>query len=630
MADPYRPIGDYGLIGDCRSCALVSRRGSIDWLCAPRFDAPSVFNALLDHWRGGRFAVTPIGPFSAARRYVPETAVLETEFRCAEGRAVLVDFAPALREDEKRGRLLPLWSVLRRVTVLEGRVSFEVFFKPRPDEGRLAPRLERAGRAIVCRYGASSLLLTCDGTLELARGEAWGIWTLAAGETRTLWLSYDETGPAVLPALAQAPELLTATLRYWRRWSARCSYAGPRRASVLRSALTLKLLSYAPSGAITAAPTTSLPEAIGSSRNWDYRYCWLRDASLTARVFAELGYSAESQAFVEWMIYATARTHPVLKVFYDLFGEHSHREREVPALEGYRHSGPVRDGNDAEGQYQLDVYGETLLSLRRHVEKGGRVDNDMRRLILEIGDYVAGAWSLPDHGIWEMRLPRRHFVNSKVMCWLALEHAKALAERLRLPADFARWHGAQTAIRGAVETHGWSSSKRSFTQAFGSQTLDATALLVPIVGFLAPEDPRGASTIAAVRAELARGELVYRYRRDDGLPGDEGAFVACGYWLVGALAKTGRVGEALELFERLEGRRSDLGLWSEEIDPASGQLLGNFPQAFAHMTHVRAALLLEASLHDGRARVRSAPARRGALRRSRGRRERRAASGGRS
>ena len=597
MKSAYPPIGDYGLVGDCRAAALVSSAGSVDWLCAPRFDAPSVFNALLDHWRGGRFAVTPAGPCEARRRYVPGTAVLETELKTPSGRALLVDFCPALSERDKRGRLLPLWSLIRLVRVLEGRVELQVLFKPRPEDGRLSPELRRAGPGrVLCGWGACALMLSCDASLELTRGEAWGLWTLEAGERRTLWLSYDETSPAVFPALGEAPGLLEAAQSYWKRWSDRCAYSGPRRGSVLRSALTLKLLSYAPSGAVLAAPTTSLPEAVGFPRNWDYRYCWLRDAALTARVFSQLGYRAESTAFVEWMIYATARTHPILKVFYDLFGDHSPDERQAAALEGYRHSGPVRDGNGAQGQYQLDVYGEALLSLREHVEKGGPVDSDLRRLIVELGDYVCGHWSLPDRGIWEMRAGSRHFVHSKLMCWLALEHAQRLASRLGLRADFERWHGAQLAIRRAVEEHGWSQSKESFTQAFGSEALDASALLMPIVGFLSPDDPRALSTVRAVRAELGRRELVYRYRNADGLPGREGTFLACSYWLVGALAVLGRAGEALELFERLEERRSPLGLMSEEVDPDSGELLGNYPQAFSHLAHVRAALLLEAAL----------------------------------
>ncbi len=604
---PYRPISDYAVIGDCRTAALVSRRGSIDWLCLPRFDAPSVFNSLLDHWRGGRFCVTPEGCFETERHYVPQTNVLVTEFRCASGRARLTDWMPALSEEETRRLWLPDFSLLRLVEGLEGELSLRVLFKPRPFDGQVVPRMFRAGPVgCRCELGDRLFYLGSSAPLEVTSGEASATWTLRAGQSRALWLAYSESGPAVYPVLGQARDLLERTIDYWKRWSASCAYRGPHRERVLRSALTLKLLSFAPSGAIVAAPTTSLPEALGGPRNWDYRFCWLRDASYAAQCFFRLGFVAEACSFVNWMRYATTRTHPVLKVFYDLYGEHVRKERPVPWLEGYGHSRPVRRGNGASSQYQLDVYGGVMHALLLYAEQGCGIDRDFLSLVAGLGEYVASHWSLPDHGIWEVRGERRHYVHSKVMCWAALLRAERLGSRLRLPADYARWYGARKAIEEAVVASAWSPAKRSFVQSFGAPDLDATSLFLPVVGFLDPCDPRAAATVEAVRRELGcgSGDLLYRYRMDDGLPGREGAFLACGFWLSEALFALGREAQAEAVFERAQARANDVGLFSEELDAATGEALGNFPLALTHVSHVLAALML----HEGRGRYQMAAA----------------------
>lgn len=589
----YPPIEDYGLIGDCRSAALVSRHGSIDWLCLPRFDSRSFFGRLLDGTRGGDFSIRPTVPFSVHRHYENDSAVLVSELRTESGVVRLTDFVPALVEEDKRGRLLPFWSLIRRIEGLEGTVELDVTFRPHPDYGNVTLSFHRRGAAgYACDLGGRLLFLTTDCLLDVKPGEVSGRVTLRAGERHALWLAYSEDAPAVYPAPAHIDELLQKTLAYWQRWASQCTYQGPHRAAAIRSAITLKLLSFAPSGAIVAAPTTSLPEVMGGVRNWDYRLCWLRDASLTAKMFFQLGYHEEARAFIMWLMHATNLTYPRLQVLYDVYGHAHLPQHDLHHLEGYRGSSPVRIGNQAWCQYQLDVYGHVLDAVLVAVDYGFSLDRSMRRHVVDLANLVLDEWICPDHGIWEIPGKRRHYVHSKVQCWVALDRAIQLTRRTGLNVSTADWRQATATITDTVFRDGFSPRLRSFIQRFGSEGVDAAALSFPAAGFIDPADDRMRSTVAAIRSRLAAGDLLYRYDTDDGLPGKEGAFVACSFWLVEALHLLGQYDEAEAILARLLSKANDLGLYAEEIDPASGAFLGNFPQALTHLALIGAVLRL--------------------------------------
>jgi GH15 family glucan-1,4-alpha-glucosidase len=586
-------IEDYALIGDSRTAALVSKTGSIDWLCLPQFDSPSCFNRLLDHWRGGYFAVAPRRPFSARRAYRDATAVLVTEFQTDEGIVRVTDCLPVVPEVEKSTTLFPFRSMLRYIEGLEGAVELEIIFKPRPDHGRVVPMFHLRGPAGYCvDLGDRLFQLATDVPLSIQPGMLEGRSIVQGGDRRVLWFAYSEDAPAVYPLLSDAPSAIKKTVQVWKQWAGACSYDGPYRESVVRSALTLKLLSFAPSGAIVAAPTTSLPEVIGGNRNWDYRYCWLRDASYTAHVFSRIGYAGESTAFLRWLMHATALSYPGLKVLYDVYGETSLSQVALDSLEGYRGSQPVQVGNQAFAQFQLDVYGEVLDGLWACVKDGHDLDREMRRRLVRMADLVGSVWTLPDYGIWEIPHGPRHYVHSKVMAWVALDRAEKIVRKLGLKADIEPWRLAKDAIRQTVDEAGFSQGIESFVQTLGSDEVDATALTFTGLGFIEPGDPRVASTVEAIRKRLGAGDLIYRYRGHDGLPGSEGAFLPCSFWLVEALEDIGQKDEARRLFERLQQRANDVGLYSEEMDPLTGRMLGNFPQALTHLAHIGAALRL--------------------------------------
>jgi GH15 family glucan-1,4-alpha-glucosidase len=587
-------IEDYALIGDSRTAALVSKAGSIDWLCLPQFDSPSCFNRLLDHWRGGHFTIAPLRPFSVRRSYRDTTAVLLTEFQTDEGIVRVTDCMPVLPEVKKSTRLFPFRSVLRYIEGLEGTVELDIVFKPRPDHGRLMPAFYLRGRAGYCvDLGNQLFQVATDLPLSMQPGALEGRTLVAAGTRHVLWFAYSEDAPAVYPLLSDAESAIEETIHVWNQWAEACSYDGPYRQSVIRSALTLKLLSFAPSGAIVAAPTTSLPEILGGNRNWDYRYCWLRDASYTAHVFSRIGYAAEATAFLRWLMHATTLTYPELNVVYDVYGEASLSQTDVESLEGYQGSHPVRTGNQAFAQFQLDVYGEVLDGVWACVKAGDDLDREMRQRVLRMAALVGSAWTLPDHGIWEIPHGRRHYVHSKVMAWVALDRAEQIVRKLGVQANIEPWQLAKTAIRRAVFEAGFSRGLGSFVQTFGSEEVDATALTFAGVGFIEPDDPRVASTIRAIRTRLGDGDLMYRYRGHDGLAGTEGAFLPCSFWLVEALEAIGQREEARQLFERLQKLANDVGLYSEEMNPVTGQMLGNFPQALTHLAHIAAALRLD-------------------------------------
>jgi GH15 family glucan-1,4-alpha-glucosidase len=594
----YPRIGDYALIGDCRSAALVSRDGSLDWLCLPRFDSPALFAALLDAERGGRFRVRPVGEFQSDRRYLSETNILETTFRTPSGSCVLRDLMPVASEEDKRSSLTPDHQVLREVEGLSGSVEVELDYRPRPDYGRVYPSLEQRGESGVwCSSGAAAFAIRSELPLKLAgdRQSASGVARIQAGEHRYLSLTYTAEAPAVVPPLGEvARGKVERTARWWRAWASRCTYRGAYRDAVVRSALVLKLMAYAPSGAVVAAPTTSLPEQLGGVRNWDYRYCWLRDASLTLRALFTLGYHDEALAFLSWMLHATRLTWPELQVLYDVFGETNLPERELGHLGGYAGSRPVRVGNDAHGQLQLDVYGEVIDAVFRFARLGGSVDRDTARLLDGLGHTVCKRWREPDEGIWEARSRRVHHTHSKALCWVALDRLIQMHEAGQVILSVDRFRAERDAIRAAVEAHGYNNDLGSYTSIFDGDELDASLLTLPLHGYIDGAHPRMRATCARIHERLARGPLVYRYQAgaDDGLPPGEGAFGICSFWAVECLARGGDLTGATRAFELLLGYANDLGLYAEEIEPETGAGLGNFPQAFTHVGLINAALTL--------------------------------------
>ena len=599
---PYPPIADYALIGDSRSAALISRGGSIEWCCWPRFDNSSVFGRILDRERGGHFTIAPSVPCTATRRYLEATNVLETTFETSDGVVKLIDCMPVPREAERRGTLRPLRQILRIIEGVRGEVPMQLHFVPRPRFGTIAPTLQRVHEQVVLGdWGAKLLHLRSDLPLPLLPDRVETTFVSHPQERHYFALGFDEHTPAVFANIgSEADRELQTTIDFWRDWSGHLKYEGPYREAVLRSVLALKLMAYAPSGAIIAAPTTSLPEWIGGTRNWDYRYCWLRDAAFTTRALYDTGFSIEGSAFVLWLLHATRLTRSDLQVLYDVFGESRLIERELDHLEGYRRSAPVRIGNGAHTQFQLDIYGEVLGAVERFVEEGESLASDTRQLIRRLVHTVMKRWREPDHGIWEIRSAPKQHVHGKVMAWMAMDCAHRITQRVDCGISSETCARVAAEIKELVLRDGLDPRTGSLTGILGESSLDASVLYVARTGFLEPSDPRLHATIDAIRQHLGKDDLIYRYRGvDDGVGGDEGAFLPCSFWLAEALALTGRLDEAHELFERLLQRGNDLLLFAEEIDPASGERLGNFPQALTHVGLLNAALTLESIERKG-------------------------------
>jgi alpha,alpha-trehalase len=596
----YPPIGDYALLSDCHSAALVSRDGSIDWCCFHRFDARPVFSRLLDWANGGHFRIAPTHPYTVSRRYLPATSVLETRFVTAGGVVTVVDCL-AIRRGSAAGdaaRTRSHHQLLRLIRCEAGQVEVTVEFAPRFDYGLTTPRLQLQDDDLGVVYGgADALVLQSEIPLaQTAVCGCGGTATLRAGDQAFLALTHQVPHQIHVHRLSrhEVAARIDRTVDFWRDWSARCTYQGPYREQVLRSALVLKGLTNAPTGAIVAAPTTSLPEAVGGMRNWDYRYSWLRDAAMNLYALFTLGYTDEAHAFMAWLERTTAGRAEDLQLMYGVGGERLLPEIQLNTLDGYRGSRPVRLGNAAADQFQLDVHGYLLDTAWLYHRRGGPITPTFWLLLSGTVDFVARRWTEPDNGIWEVRGGRRHFVASKVMAWVAVDRAIRLARALGLPADLDRWTALRRAIRGRVEEAGVDPATGAFTQAFGSRALDAANLLLPLVRFLPPEDRRIRATVERTARELAPHGLVHRYLgAGDGLPGGEASFMICSFWLVDNLALAGQTDRATALFERLLGHANDLGLLAEEIDPASGQLLGNFPQAFSHVGLISAAINLE-------------------------------------
>jgi len=595
VASRYPPIGDYAFLGDCHTGALVSSDGSVDWLCLPRLDAGSYFGRLLDRERGGWCAVTPTDPAArTSRQYLDGTLVLQTEMATPGGRVRLTDCL-AMRPG---GARRPYRQLLRVVDGLEGAVDLRVEVVPRFDYGQVRPWIRRAGRVWQALGGDDGLLVEGDVPLALS-----GLHDLVA-ELRVhagqrLRLSLRHVRPEVLDgartrptAPAELDRRLEQTVAWWRGWSTRGNPVGPDQAAVLRSAMVLKALTQARTGAIAAAATTSLPEAPGGPRNWDYRASWVRDSVFALRSLAELGFTAEADGFRRFVQRSAAGSAEELQIVYGLGGERRLAELTLDDLDGYGGARPVRIGNAAAHQHQHDVYGELLDLAWSWHRQGHSPDADDWRFLLELVNTAAERWTIADRGIWELRGRPLHLVHSKVMCWVALDRGLRLAGDLGFPAPVARWTATAAAIRAAVERHGYDPVRGVFTQAFGRPELDAALLLLPSVGFVAWDDPRMLRTVDAVRRELDAGGLLLRYRAPDGLTGAEGAFVACTFWLAECLARQGRAAQARAAFARASATANDLGLFAEEFDPATGMLLGNFPQALTHLSHVAAAVAL--------------------------------------
>jgi len=591
----YLPLADYAAIGDCRSVALVGHNGSIDWLCWPHYSSAAVFAGLLDARTGGAFAVRPAGEFQATRRYRGDTAVLETIFETETGRVRLTDAMAVAPDAEGADVPQPSRELLRRVEGIDGAVDVAVSYRPRPGFARRPFDLTRRGACgWACTSGDELFLLRSDIPLSRSGDGLAGSVRVARGEQLWLSLSYTSRDIGIVPLLGDAAQRrLDATQTWWEAWSRQCRYDGPYRAAVVRSLVTLKMLASSLTGAVVAAPTASLPEAVGGSRNWDYRFCWLRDASLTLRAFLATGCRAEAESYLEWLLHATRLTWPTLNVLYDVHGRTDLTERTLDHLDGWRGSRPVRVGNGAHGQLQLDVYGEVIRAALDFADAGGRLDRATKRLLAGFGRSVCGLWREPDCGIWEVRTRPRQFTFSKVMCWVALDSLLRLHERDPLPMPAGRVREVRDGIEQVIETRGFDARLGSYVSTLDGDDVDASLLLMPLLGYRPADDLRMRGTLHLVLDRLGSGALVRRYGRNfDGFAEPEGAFAACGFWATDVLARTGDTGAARRRFEALLALANDVGLYGEEHDADTGEILGNFPQAFTHVALIHAALSL--------------------------------------
>jgi GH15 family glucan-1,4-alpha-glucosidase len=580
-----RRIEDYGVIGNTFSVALVSREGAIEWLCLPRFDSPALFASLLGDERHGRWTLGARDPGARiSRRYRPHTAMLETRFETATGAATVTDFMPRPGDDFAD-------EVIRLVRCDQGRVDMTMQATFRFDYGRLVPWLQRTPEGLLAIAGPDAVRLATTAPLVNEDFATRSDFSLSAGEFVSFvltWFPSHRDPPQVRDTSVLASEVEQA----WTRWSARSTYRGPWREAVERSLITLKLLTYRPTGGIVAAPTTSLPEDIGGARNWDYRYCWIRDATLSLYALLTSGYHEEARAWRLWLMRAAAGSPKDLQIMYGLHGEQRLMEYELDWLPGFEASRPVRVGNAAHAQRQLDVYGElagALHAARRFGIDGMDESWSLQQVVIE---HLEQIWREPDEGIWEVRGGARHFVHSKVMAWLAFDRMIASARMFDMPGPVERWRKARDEIHAQVCSQGFDAKANTFVQSYGSKDLDAALLFIPMIGFLPPDDPRVLGTVKAIERELMHDGLVRRYRNCgevDGLPGDEGMFLACSFWLCDVYRLCGREQDALALFERLLALRNDLGLMSEEYDAKAARQLGNFPQAFSHVSLINTA-----------------------------------------
>jgi GH15 family glucan-1,4-alpha-glucosidase len=597
----YQPIENYGVIGDQETVALVGMDGSIDFLCFPRFDSPTVFAALLDRKRGGRFQIAPQLPGARVRQkqlYLPDSNVLLSRFLASDGVAEISDLMPVAESDVAH-------CVVRRAKAVRGELTFRMVCAPAFDYARAAHRVERSGDDVLFvpeGGGGTGLRLRGAVPLLVQGGTAVAEFKLRAGESAAFVLEEARPGQ---PSATTAPDFVSRafkdTLTFWRAWIGRSTYRGRWRETVNRSALTLKLLFSAPHGSIVAAPTFGLPEEIGGSRNWDYRYTWIRDASFTLYALVRLGYTDAAGDFMRWLEARCGELEPdgALQVLYGIDGRHGLPEETLAHIEGYRRSSPVRIGNAAHRQLQLDIYGELMDSVYLYNKYGKPISHDLWSNVTRLVDWVCRNWRQPDDGIWETRGGRREFLHSRVMCWVALDRAIRLAGKRSFPAPLERWLQVRDEIYADVHEGFWSPQRRAFVAFKGASTVDAASLLMPLVKFMGPTDPRWLSTLAAIEEDLVEDSLVYRYRNSelfaDGLDGREGTFSMCSFWYVECLARAGDLLKARFVFEKALGYANHLGLYSEELGPC-GEHLGNFPQAFSHVALISAAFELDRRL----------------------------------
>lgn len=605
----YLPIEDYGIIGNMRTAALISKRGSIDWFCVPHFDSPSVFAAILDNKRGGTFDIAPTRTDVTYKQfYWPETNVLITRFLTPDGVAQLEDFMPVgLRAESGSCDQL-----VRRVQMSRGSMTFRMRCHPAFDYARAEHKIQLTNQGVVFEGPGLSLELATELPLKIVQTGAEAEFTLEEGQSAVFVLHRVNGGGAqrACPSHEVCEALFQNTVEYWRRWISRCNYAGRWREMIHRSALTLKMLTFEPTGAIVAAPTCSLPEEIGGERNWDYRYTWIRDAAFTVYAFLRLGFSSEAAAFMNWLNkrYREGHADGPLQIMYGIDGRHELPETTLDHLEGYRGSGPVRIGNGASSQFQLDIYGELLDSVYLFNKHGSQISHEAWTPLRSMLDWLCDNWDRVDEGIWEVRSGRQHFVYSRLMSWVAMDRGLRLAQKRSFPADEDRWRKVRNQIYEEINSKGWSKSRQSFVQSYGSESLDASTLIMPLVFFLSPNDPRMMKTIEAINRSprdggLVSDGLVFRYDTEvsnDGVKGEEGTFNMCTFWLVEALTRAGhsdprKLDEARLLFERMLGYANHLGLYAEETGH-SGEALGNFPQAFTHLALISAAFNLDRAL----------------------------------
>ncbi len=579
-------IEDYALIGDLLTAGLVGSDGSIDWLCFPRFDSGACFAALLGTPEHGRWLIAPAAEVRRVRRrYRPGTLILETDFETDDGAVTLVDCMPP-RGDQPE--------LIRTVVGRRGQVAMQTELVFRFDYGSIVPWVRRTKRGLRAVGGPDAILIDTEVPLHGANFKTHGSFTVSEGQEVPFglrWYRSQEEEPELTDPRARLRE----TDEWWQKWSAKCAYQGPWRDAVLRSLITLKALTYAPTGGIVAAATTSLPEQLGGVRNWDYRFCWVRDATFTLYSLMHAGYHEEAAAWREWLLRAVAGQPSQVNIMYGLAGERRLTELELDWLPGYQGARPVRVGNAAHNQFQLDVFGELMDALHLARRSGVRAEEDAWQVQLALAHYLEKAWKEPDEGIWEVRGPRRHFTHSKVMAWVAFDRLIKSARQFQLPGPIDRWREHRRTIHREVCEKGFNAAQNTFVQSYGSDQLDASLLMIPLVGFLPPSDPRVAGTVAAIERGLMRDGFVLRYRTDaavDGLPPGEGAFLACTFWLADNYALLGRDADARRIFERLLGLCNDVGLLSEEYDPKAKRLVGNFPQAFSHVGLVNTAFNL--------------------------------------
>ncbi|RNL57468.1 glycoside hydrolase family 15 protein [Arthrobacter oryzae] len=595
-------IEDYAMVGDLHTAALISTEGSIDWLCLPRFDSPACFNALVDTPKAGRWLLAPeSGGECTRRQYRPGTLVLETEWETPDGKVTVIDFMPP-----RDG----VANIVRIVVGVSGSVRMRGELVMRFDYGHIVPWVRHDEHGIHAVAGPDAAYLVTDAPLQGQRMRTISDFTVTAGERVPFVLTWSQSHLG-RPRATDPEAALESTDEFWRHWSGKCRITGPYRDAVMRSLITLKALTFAPTGGIVAAVTTSLPEEIGGTRNWDYRFCWLRDATLTLQALLAAGYTDEAGAWRDWLLRAVAGDPADLQIMYGIHGERRLPEIELPWLQGYESSAPVRIGNGAAGQLQLDVWGEVLdcLALTRNALLNQPDDAwDVQVALME---HLETAWQRPDNGLWEVRGPRRHFTHSKVMAWVAADRMAKGIRNFDLSGPADRWEALRDTIHADVMAKGFDVGRNTFVQAYGRPALDASLLLIPRVGFLPPDDPRVIGTIEAIERELMHDGFLLRYRpeeSDDGLPGGEGVFLACSFWLVEALLGAGRRREARELFERLLALRNDVGLLSEEWSVEAGRQLGNTPQAFSHFALVLSALELhEDAVHSSDTPPHTAP-----------------------